>query len=889
MNHFTVVCLAVLPISGEALHPVLDHKIDPATKSGYESSVATIMNMSDPEVLAFIPDKPFAAYSKCPKCYGGVQGNHTFKWEIARPDEMKCRYCGTVFPNEDYPEEQSLTGNNGLGEKVTYKYFRNEERGESHFLSANLCRWRRNWLMAQCEALGKTYQVTKDEKYARRAVLLLDRLAQVYPHYPVIQNLPWVFKFCESQKAPWRWDSGRWGYFHNELPRSAINTYDLVYHSEEFDQLSKQREYDVRKKLINDFFVPTFDALAAQPNHIYNVVGYDVASAALLGRVINRPRYVHWAFDWMKRNVNASFFYDGLYKEAPSYHYMTLGGLRFAFDCVRGYSDPPDYKDAVDGTRFDNLQPEKELPFWARVQHAPEVLDFPNGCSTPVHDTHPYERRSKPRNETVSTIAPGFGHASLGRGKGPHQMQAQLHFSGSHGHSHFDNLNLTLWAKEREMIPDIGYTWTKMRYWPTSSVGHNLVVIDRTDQKNGITDGDLLWFFPNTGGLAVVEADGIRNYGNIGGMLMYRRLLITIPVSETDAYVVDLFRVAGGSMHDWALHGDADKETTATCTLPLSGNRLNMLEPGEKWEDPVIHGRRFHAYGMLRNMQRAETDAGFEVNFKYNSPSKKGIRIHMPPAGKSEVWLGRSPTVRGMGQGGDADMRKAYEHWMPQLLVRRTKEKDKAALESRFVAVHEPYDGSLFLQKIEVVDLSPADDHAFAIRVHHGESIDTIFFDLNSGKMTDRKTEDGLRSRGRLTVLRERNGQATSGWLFEGESLQAGDWQMNAAKSQFKGEIDDAHRKADGHSDDSFITDATLPAGKALHGVWMIVTHGNGFTHGYEIDRVRKEKGKTVVVLTDEHGLRIKGDETEEVYYPLRKIKGKNTFVIPLSSSIVQQ
>ncbi len=887
---FILLWFTVAPsVAREALHPVLDHKIDPAKSSAYEAFVSRIMKMSEEEALAFVPVRTFAAYSKCPHCYGGVQGNHSFKWEIARPNEMKCKYCGTIFPNEKYPEDQSLTGTNGLGEKITYNYYRNEERGESHFLSEHLNRWRRNWLMSQCEGLGKAYQVTRDEKYARRAVLLLDRLAQVYPHYPVIQNLPWVFKFCKSQKVPWRWDSGRWGHFHNEIPRVAIKTYDLVYHSEEFGRLSKKRGYDVRKKLVEDFFVPTYEALVAQPNHIYNVVGYDVASAALLGRVIGRPRYVHWAFDWMKRNVSASFFYDGHHQESPSYHYMTLGGLRFAFDCVRGYSDPPGHKDPMDGTRFDNLQPEKELPFWARVQHAPQVLDFPNGCSTPVHDTHPYERRSDPRDETISTIAPGYGHASLGRGTGPNQMQAQLHFSGSHGHAHLDNLNLTLWAKEREMLSDIGYTWTKMRYWPTSSIGHNLVVVDRKDQKTGNSDGDLQWFFPNTGGVSVVEADGIRGYANIKAMSLYRRMLITIPVSETDAYVVDVFRVAGGKLHDWALHGDADEQTTATCTLPLEGKRPNMLEPGEKWEDPVTHGRRFHAYGMLRDMQSAKTDGGFEVSFRYSAPSDKGLHIHMLPSGKAEVWLGRSPTVRGMGQGGNADMRKAYDDWMPQLLVRRTKEKgEESALESRFIAVHEPYDGASFLQKIETVKLSPADDHAFAIRAHHGESIDTLFFDLNS-EMVDRKTDDGLQFSGRLGVLRQRNGQAIAGWLFEAQSLQAGDWKMDAPRARYEGVIGSAHRKEDGQSENAFVTDADLPSGKALSGVWMIVTHGNGYTHGYEIDHIRQENGKTVIVLTAEHGLRIEADQTEEVYYPRRKIKGQNTFVIPLSSAMVRQ
>ena len=78
-----------------------------------------------------------------------------------------------------------------------------------------------------------------------------------------------------------------------------------------------------------------------------------------------------------------------------------------------------------------------------------------------------------------------------------------------------------------------------------------------------------------------------------------------------------------------------------------------------------------------------------------------------------------------------------------------------------------------------------------------------------------------------------------------------------------------------------------MPAGVALHGAWIIVTHGNGHTRGYEIDRVEKRGGQTVIVLTMDHGLRIKGDATEEVFFPQRKIKGRNTFSIPLAVSLV--
>ena len=870
--------------SGQAQprHPVMDHGIDAAKAADYEQAVERVMAMSDDELLAFVPDKPFTAYCECPQCYGGVEGNQIFTWSIDRPQELKCKFCETVFPNEEYPEDQVLEGQNKLGETIRYQYHQGQERDVPHFLTGNLARYRRGWLMQQCIALGKAYHVTRNEEYARRVVLVLDRIAQVYPHYPVIRNLPRRFTFRESQDPPFPWDSGRWGYFHNEIPKPVLTAYDLVYHSDQFDRLSQERGYDVRQTLENDFLRPTFEAVAAVKNHIYNVVGYDVAGAAILGRVIHEPRYVHWAYRWMRKNVDAGCFYDGLWHEAPSYHYMTMGGLRSAFGTVKGYSDPPGYVDEVDGTRFDDLDPEQELPFYARALHAPEVLDFPNGCSTTVHDTHPYEKRSRPRDKTVSTIAPGYGHASLGRGTGADQMQAQLHFSGGHGHTHLDNLNLTLWAKEREMLADLGYTWTQMRYWCTCTAGHNTVVIDRADQRGSNSDGDLLCFFPDTGGVSVVAADGKRAYSNIEGLDTYRRMLVMIPVSDSDAYVVDLFRLRGGATHDWALHGDADKPMDAACSLPLADERATMLEPGEEWVEPQIEGSRFNPYGMMREMQSAQTDGGFRVDFAYVEEPERGLRLHVLPNGPSEVFLGKSPSVRGAGQGSRADMRKAYDFWMPQLLVRQRGEPPIAGL---FAAVEEPFLGKPFIKTVEPVALTLAHESAIALRVTHGDTVDTIISTLDEPPYSERATPDGIRLHGKLGLLRQREGSPTEAWLFEGVSLAGNGLSLSMDQGALTGEIAAATRQADGAEHDAFITDAELPLGETLRAAWMIVTHGNGYTHGYEMDRVEERDGRRVIVLSHDHGLKIDEGTTREVFYPQREIAGFNTFRIPLSAS----
>ena len=61
----------------------------------------------------------------------------------------------------------------------------------------------------------------------------------------------------------------------------------------------------------------------------------------------------------------------------------------------------------------------------------------------------------------------------------------------------------------------------------------------------------------------------------------------------------------------------------------------------------------------------------------------------------------------------------------------------------------------------------------------------------------------------------------------------------------------------------------------------MIVHHGNGTAdEGYRIARVERRNNKTVVLLTDDPGLRIDGATTEEIFFPRRRWTGANRFTI---------
>jgi hypothetical protein len=864
-------------------HPVLDHQLDKSQIESLTNGAATILAMTDEQMLAYIPPHGYVNYTECPNCYGGVEGNGVLTWSFDRPNELKCRFCGTVvLPNPKYPEDHTLTGQNMLGETVTYKYYYNEERKVAHFMSGHLWLYKRAWLTARLTTLGKLYALTGQPDYARRVAVVLDAFAEAYRHYPVMQNGPRRYVFKE-QKLHWSWDSGRWNFFHNEIPIAILPAYDLVYDSPVFDELSKQRGYDVREKIERDFIKAAAEGAIARKDEVSNVSGYDIRSAALAGRIINDPPLVHWAYAEMIKHVEEGFYRDGMWKEGtPSYHAMTIGGLRYSFDAVRGYSDPPGYKDPATGKRLDNVQPEADLPAWGRCQTAGEIVGLPNGISSCIHDTHPYERRGKPREASACTILPGLGHVSLGRGRGTDQILAQLHFSGGYGHQHNDNLNLTLWAKERELLPDVGYTWTQMRYWAASALGHNLVVVDRQDQTTSGTGGNLLLYVPADAlhpdglGISAVEASQERGYARIKGLDLYRRLLVLVPVSAQDAYVVDLFRVRGGKLHDWTLNGDADRDSVAACSVPLAGSRKWLLEEGEAWKEPTLEGERHNAYGMVRDVQSGACDGDLELRMTGADDPARGLRTWLR-TGPCEALLGRGPSVRRMGQGTQGDMRKAYDFWMPKLLVRRSGEDP---LTSLFAAVHEPFAGATFIKSVQRLKLTPDDGLAAALQIEHGGGTDTIISAAPGGEDTEYRTETGVSLQGRLGVVRLNAGKLVGAWLIEGTSLRGANWQITTPTTAFAGDLADATRQADGAQEDAFVTTAALPAGAVLAGRWLIATYPGNISEGYEIKGVRREGDRTIIALTADPEIRFTGSVAQELCHPRRKFDGPRTFRI---------
>ena len=748
-----------------------------------------------------------------------------------------------------------------------------DSTGYRYHFQAKAWREARVYLAAIAEGLGSLYQVTGERGYARRAALILDAFARYYPGFLV------SYDRAHEQKGfvfepPYPNNGGKWGRWRaDEMPTNLAMAYDAIYESGELERLSDSPGVDVKKRIENDFL------RGAIRQEGFHEVRYGNASPrvyrgyAVIGRVVGDPTLVHEAIRRSLGLFERRFYADGFWSEGSlGYHRMTMVGMQVVFDALKGYSDPPGYV-SDGGVRYDDLDMERDI---AIVQQANQLLDicrYPDGRWIPMHDawarlgSRRVEPNRQPLEHSRSTLLPGVGHAWLGRGKGDQQVQVHLHFSGAYGHAHGDNLNLMLFAKGQELLPDVGYTHTRYRGWARSTLCHNTVVIDEKEQevtdRKGVTDGSLLAFESTHDAVQWLEASGEGAYPELAGE--YRRLVMLVDAGEGDHYVVDLFRVQGGEQHDWVIHGSADYDVAADVGVPLQEYSENLLPgiqvrfPEHERDNGDAEGRNIN-YAFFQNVSRGLGQENVRVTF---GPSHSvNLRTHLVGLGESEIFVGDAPSVRRA----DEDEPRLDHFRMPMLMVRR-----KGQPSSQFLAVHEPFKGDAFIDSVEVEDVG-----GVYLKVHHRGVTDHIV--LQPG-LEELRFGD-LLFQGEVGFVRERDGAVETMGLWGGDKIQ---WQATQLSGDgiHEGQVTDVLRIQDGDPYHALVVNGMADAGD-LSGAIVVVTFGDGTTRGLRVQRVDGE----ALILEDDPGFRMIEGSVEHCFFPLRSIEGAVKFQIRTSAFV---
>lgn len=381
--------------------------------------------------------------------------------------------------------------------------------------------------------------------------------------------------------------------------------------------------------------------------------------------------------------------------------------------------------------------------------------------------------------------------AILRAGEGTNARAVWLDYDSGERHGHADGMNLGLFAKGLDLLPDFGYPpvqyggWTAPRAtWYVQTAAHNTVAVDGQNTKPG-TGKTTLWFDGEQ--CRIVRGSGPKL---IGGQ-QFERTGALVDISDKDSYLIDVFRVAGGKEHTKFLRGHFGKLTTLGLSpVPVEESRFGTVmrnftrdaKPAEGWS----------------------VDWAVEDHLKYLPPaSNVHLRLTDLTRG-AEVELADTWVAVGL-YGGTA------EAWIPSVLVRR-----RAAsplLASTFVGVLEPYEGKSNLAAIRRLELhdeqaKPSPDDCVGIEVRLADGRRDVFLSANTeaGPTTNSPShqpvlmiekDSGARFDGDLCLIRFDAAQQPKRVLFcRGKLLRVGALTVQAKSADASFEIDLVARSA---------------------------------------------------------------------------------------------
>ena len=259
-------------------------------------------------------------------------------------------------------------------------------------------------------------------------------------------------------------------------------------------------------------------------------------------------------------------------------------------------------------------------------------------------------------------------------GRGEKARAFWLDYDTGERHSHADCMNLGLFAKGLDLLPEFGYPAVQYGGWETSkarwskmTAAHNTVVVCGKDQTHEHVSGTTtLWADGDSFRAIRASAPEVYNIDQ------YERTVVFVDISDKDSYLIDAFRVVGSTDHAKFIHSHFGTITTRGLSL--------------KPADDYGHGT------IMRNFYSDPLpNPGWHVDWKVNDkhgylPADSDVHVRYTDlttdarAFTAEAWI----------SGGTYNERE--ELWIPRVITRRQAE--ESPLASTFVSIIEPYEKS---------------------------------------------------------------------------------------------------------------------------------------------------------------------------------------------------
>ena len=656
---------------------------------------------SDQYVWEMIPpsDIPRAFNSSFDGC--PVHGKEYFKhgnysWimdPFENPWKLKCPVGGEEYPSNDFmayyksKDKSLLTGeypDDGWGwRKPGDKY--------KHWFVAYYCHWLwSHYIIPGVENLSLAYQITGDEKYARKAIVMLNRIAELYPSMDHNKQSRYAQEFAPSYT----------GKIVNLIwETSVISTfataYDNVFDALEKDgdwadtplagKTSEQIRQNIEQNLLGEGVQAIFD------RRIAGNYGMHQNALMKLAIVLQDEELTRRVTDYILYNMSGDRDQEGFYYAIENQ--VLREGI--AFEHAPGYcfgwsnllASVAEMLDRLGVDVYDNPKFKRMFSAYMELKvlgkHTPAIgdsgsvvggdIDLPISMARtaveqfgdPIFARYMLDRgfygeaaltgyadlkrppilKSELEAKSDGAVNPwlgshnlgGYGAAILESGSGDDRIGLSLLYGPlDAGHAHYDQLSFELFGLGKKLIPDMGYPQFAAEdkdrpAWESHTLSHTTVEVNasrQTSRARGILNQ-----FAVTPDVKLADVSSPDTYP---GVQEYRRVMIMIGGESESPYVVDLFSVQGGKSHDYSIHGfDAEFHTEG---IQLSDVQKKGTLPGEDapysylFDDPELEQpdktRSFGSY------------TGSAYSYLYD------VQRGAPSGTWSAVWTGKDCGIR---------------------------------------------------------------------------------------------------------------------------------------------------------------------------------------------------------------------------------------------------
>ena len=552
-----------------------------------------------------------------------------------------------------------------------------------------------------------------------------------------------------------------------------------------------------------------------------NLAGSAAFGALNVGLMLDDPEILRSAVTSVHRYLRSYFTTDGLgYETSPHYTQVALSNLAAPLALIDGLSEGFGPQDAFWDPATEALRPYRDEAL-LNATFSPLLSLLPDGLCAPWTDSWVTERPNLAFMAKVATAAggvpdkylpwldvtenaegelflalkadaelPGYvlednGLAVMNFGSGRDRTLVSVDWSRRTGHSHEGPFNLLVYAAGHEMLFDQGYlnNVTPTQAWMGCAEAHNTALV-RT--ANGSTTPCVNWrgskrFFADTPGAAAVEVaeedpEALHKGLPADQEVLYRRTVTVLgpaAAGRVPPYVVDIFRLQGGTTHDYYLHSLGDELTTGDLALRPAADPAESLHAHSGFAYKTSTGA-----GVIRDLRTGASDRGFTATWRHmtdwrtNPPgvdTEAAAFVHVLGAPGTQVLAGTGPGQRYI------DARDVAQR-VNLLCLRRSAEAYRRSPDAFVTAMSFSRDGKDPLRTCRKLRVASGEAGAVGVCIEREGGVDYVLSALSDEARTVFEDEVGRRRftvSGALAVARYPDDGPREELLLRAQGLEA--------------------------------------------------------------------------------------------------------------------